>query len=215
MNIFLDLETIAGTDVPEDLLKVDSRLKDPVKIAAAKKEALNKTSFDGAFGKIVSLAFAVDDEEIDVVTRAGPSVREYEALNMFAGRLDAAISEARTTCGADGYAITWVGHNIQFDLGFLFKRAAVNRIKLPFRLPWPCNPWDKFVCDTNYLWAGRDYVKLDTLALVLLGERKTNTGADVAGMWERGEYDRIAEYNRDDVRITREVHKKLLAVRNG
>lgn len=213
MYITIDIETIAGTDVPEDLLKVDSRLKDPAKIEKAKEDARQKTVFDGAFGEIVSIAWAVDGGKIDSATRG----RESEDLTIVRALngIDEKVQEARDYSSAHDYAITWVGHNVEFDLGFIFKRCVVHGITLPSYFPWPIKPWDRFINDTQYMWGGRDFTKLDTLAYALLGERKTTTGADVAGMWERGEYAEIAEYNRDDVRKTREIHKKLIGVRNG
>ena len=54
-----------------------------------------------------------------------------------------------------------------------------------------------------------DAISLDALAWILLGKRKTMTGADVAGLWADGEYDRIAQYNVEDVETTRAVHKIL------
>jgi hypothetical protein len=214
MFITLDIETIAGTDVPEDLLKVDSRLKDPDKIAKAKEEARQKTSFDGAFGEIVSIAWAVDGGDISSSTREYAG--EEKLLRAAVREIDEDVRGARDYSSAHDYAIKWVGHNIEFDLGFIFKRCVVHGISLPSYFPWPIKPWDRFINDTGYMWGGaKEFVKLDTLAYALLGERKTNSGADVAGMWERGECDKIAEYNRDDVRLTREIHKKLIGVRNG
>ncbi|MCR9214807.1 MAG: hypothetical protein NXI13_13910 [Proteobacteria bacterium] len=215
MNIFIDIETIAGTDVPLDLMKVDSRLKDPAKIEAAKQAAVAKTSFDGAFGQIVSIAWAIDDGAISSVWRE-TEWDEKDILGAFFDNLKFELDSARTAATAQTYEAAWVGHNIAFDLGFLFKRSVVLDIERTVRFPWPVNPWDQQVFDTQYQWAGRgNYVKLDTLAYSLLGERKTDSGADVAGMWKRGEYLNIANYNRDDVRITREVFKRLSGVKEA
>ena len=209
MKIYIDIETIAGTDVPDDFRKFDGRLKDPEKIAADRKKVIDKTVFDGAFGEIVSIAWAVEESTVRTTFRTDQR-SETTMLHDFFISLKKDVTDARSSVTNENYESTWVGHHIQFDLGFLFKRSIILQVAQTLRLPWPCNAWDRRVYDTMYEWAGRDTVSLDKLAYVILGERKTDKGSDVAGMWERGEYDKIAAYNASDVDLTRKIHHRMV-----
>tara|TARA_R110000782_G_C14819205_1_gene413789 strand:- start:10491 stop:11147 length:657 start_codon:yes stop_codon:yes gene_type:complete len=210
MNIYIDIETIGGKReaVPDEFLKVAANLKDPEKIEAARVLALEKTSFNGAFGEIVSIAWAVDGDKVNCFNREGEDDSEKWMLEKFFMAVEQAINRHRTSSENFGYK--WIGHFIQFDLGFLFKRAKILGVDMrSVNLPWPVNSWDKQVVDTMYLWAGRDTVSLDVLAFVLLGERKIESGADVAFYWSEHEFKKIRLYNIDDVEKTRNVHKIL------
>lgn len=208
MNIFLDIETIKAEQVDDKYLKLDSRLKDPEKIAIAQQNALEKTVFDGAFGECVSIAWAIDDYSVVGVGRRTED--EADFLKIALDMLQSHVFKRATQVGIAEYRKTWIGHNIAFDLGFLFKRCAVLGVNSPIRIPWPVNPWDRNIKDTAYMWEGRQHtVSLDKLSHVLLGEGKETGGSEVAKMWVNKQYDDILKYNMDDVRKTRDVFKNM------
>lgn len=209
MNIYTDIETVGAKReaVPDEFLKVAANLKDPEKIEAARVVALEKTSFNGAFGEIVSISWAVDGDKVNCFNRNGPEDSEKWMLEKFFMCLEEDLSKQKS---AHTFAAKWIGHFLQFDLGFIFKRCKILGVDTrSVHVPWPVNSWDKQVEDTMYMWAGRDTVSLDVLAFVLLGERKIESGADVAFYWSEGDYQKIRLYNIDDVEKTRNIHKIL------
>ena len=60
---------------------------------------------------------------------------------------------------------------------------------------------------------GRDTVSMDNLCDILgIPGKDGFDGSMVAEAWANGEHAKIAEYCADDVRRTREIHKRFLAV---
>lgn len=51
-------------------------------------------------------------------------------------------------------------------------------------------------------WDARNYTKLDVLARVLGVETKSGSGEQVASMWDRGEWEAVANYCLQDVYVT-------------
>lgn len=214
--VYFDLETIPCQDEayrlelarkvepPKTLKKqesIDAWLSENRDRAA--DEEMAKTSFDGGRGHICTIAWAKDDSPI-YVEHAKTLDEERGVIEAFFGDIDPYHSEIL------------VGHNITgFDLGFLRKRAVVLGVKMPppQRLPRDPKPWDKNVHDTMTMWAGgTNRISMDNLCAILGIEGKDGfDGSQVAGAWTAGEHDKIAEYCRDDVYRTREIHKRFLA----
>lgn len=213
--LYFDLETIPCQD-PEYLADMERQItapasfKNPESIEkwmdenrkSAALEALGKTSFDGGRGHICTIAWAKNDSQI-AVRHAKTVADERNILIDFFADIDPYHSE------------TLVGHNITgFDLGFLRKRAIVLGVKMPPRsaMPRDPKPWDKTVLDMMFAWAGgTNRISMDDLCKVLGIEGKAGfDGSMVAGAWANGEHDKIAEYCRDDVHRTREIHKRFI-----
>lgn len=213
--VYFDLETIPCQDeaylaelerkvkAPSTYKKqesIDKWLSENRKTAAL--EALSKTSFDGGRGHICTIAWAKNDSPI-TARHAKTILEEAVILRDFFSDLD------------DFHSETLVGHNISgFDLGFLRKRAIVLGVKMPSRqsLPRDPKPWDKSILDTMSAWAGgTNRVAMDELCKILSIEGKQGfDGSMVAKAWADGEHDKIAEYCRDDVWRTREIHKRFI-----
>lgn len=214
--VYFDLETIPCQDPDhlEDLRRTvtpPGNIKKPESIQAwldenresAALEALAKTSFDGAYGHVCTIAWAKNDGKIEV-RHAKTVADERSVIDDFFAALDPYHSE------------TLVGHNITgFDLPFLRKRAIALSIPLPrpAKFPRDPKPWDKSVHDTMAMWAGgTNRIGMDRLCKVLgITGKGGFDGSMVAEAWTNGEHDKIAEYCRDDVYRTREIHKRFLA----
>lgn len=213
--VYFDLETIPCQDesyllelerkvqAPKTLKKkesIDKWLSENRKASAI--EAMKKTSFDGGRGHICTIAWAKDDSPIRAAHAASIS-DERSIIEAFFNDLDPYHSEVL------------VGHNITgFDIGFLRKRAIVLGIKMPSpqSLPRDPKPWDKNVHDTMSMWAGgAGKISMDNLCSILGVKGKDGfDGSQVADAWADGEHDKIAEYCRDDVWRTREIHRRFL-----
>lgn len=214
--VYFDLETIPCQD-PDYLEVLKRKVRAPATYKKqesiekwlaenrdiAAQEALGKTSFDGGRGHICTICWAKNDGKIE--TRHAKTVsQEREVITDFFADMDPYHSE------------TLVGHNIAgFDIPFITKRAIALGIRLPDRqsLPRDPKPWDKTMADTMPMWAGaKGKVSMDDLCGILGIEGKQGfDGSMVAAAWAAGEHDKIAEYCRDDVWRTREIHKRFLA----
>lgn len=213
--VYFDIETIPCQDgdylaelaknitAPKTLKKAESIEKwlDENRDSAA-IEALGKTSFDGGRGHVCSIAWAKNDSGIEV-RHAKTVAEERSVISDFFSDLDPYHSE------------TLVGHNITgFDLGFLKKRAVCLGIPLPDVSSFPRDPkpWDKSVQDTMIMWAGsKDRVSMDNLCKILgITGKNGFDGSMVAAAWAAGEHDKIAEYCKDDIHRTREIHKRFI-----
>ena len=163
-------------------------------------EAMSKTSFDGGRGHVCTISWAKNDSPI-TVRHAKTIADERQVISDFFDDLDNFHSE------------TLVGHNISgFDVGFLRKRAIVLGIKMPQKGTFPRDPKPWTMADTMAMWAGgTNRVSMDNLCDILGIEGKDGfDGSMVAEAWAKGEHDKIAEYCRDDVYRTREIHKRFL-----
>ena len=220
MNLYFDLETIpdqregalvrifAGVTAPARYKKQDSIDKWMHDNAQAEaEEQYLKTSLHGISGEIVSIAWAIDDGEVQGYIRL-PSHSEKDLLRTFFFEVS-----KETKLGEGDYPnLCWIGHNlIDFDLRYLHQRCMVNRIKPPFIIPADARHGSPVVFDTMRAWAGfRGYVSQAALCEVLGIEGKGDMeGKDVWPAYQAGEYDKILAYNKNDVRIVRELYRRM------
>jgi hypothetical protein len=225
VNIVLDIETIPvqRDDLRADLaaaVKPPATLKKAESIAAwqkderptAEAEAVARSSFDGAYGQVCCIGWAIDDEPPQSLVVDNLSAEEE-------GRILAswftAIRAAHNLSGTAGRRPTFIGFNhISFDLPFLWKRAVVHNVKPPIWWPNDAKPWSDHVYDCMVAWAGpKDRISMDRLCKVLGIPGKSGvSGADVWPMAQEGQWSEIAAYCRDDVARTRAIHRRLAFV---
>ena len=213
--VYFDIETIPCQDGDylnelERKVKPPANLKKPESInkwlsdnrKTAAIEAMGKTSFDGGRGHVCTIAWAKNDSPIAVL-HAKTVSEERAVLDGFFSELDQYHSE------------TLVGHNISgFDIGFLRKRAIVLGVTMPKPASFPRDPkpWDKSILDTMSAFAGgTGKISMDNLCSILGIEGKQGfDGSMVADAWANGEHEKIADYCKDDVWRTREIHKRFI-----
>lgn len=213
MIVTFDIETIP-VQQPEIIEQIASEIKAPAtykkpeSIAewelnnkqAAIDEAVAKTSFDGAYGQICCIGWAIDDGDIKSATGS-----ESLVIKTFFNHL---VENNPRSIDA-----TFIGHNVSaFDLRFLFQRAIILGIRPPSFIPFNVKSWDSRVFDTMTFFAGfGNRISLDKLSKALGLEGKTGvTGADVWPMYKAGEIAKIAEYCEHDVALTRDIYKRLM-----
>lgn len=215
--VYFDIETIPSQSQDyferiQERITPPGNIKKPESIekwmeengASAALEQMEKSSFDGGRGHICTIAWAKDDGEVQCF-HAATLEEEKPLLAAFFNALDPYHSE------------TLVGHNILgFDIGFLRKRAIVLGVPLPRNDVFPRDPkpWEKKIHDTMVMWAGgTNRISMDDLCDILgIPGKDGFDGSMVADAWLRGEHAKIAEYCADDVRKTREIHKRFMAV---
>ena len=209
-TLFLDIETIP-TDldwVIDDLranIKPPAQYKKPDSIAEwmeanaeqALADAIHSTGLDGSYGRITCIGYAFDDEPVQTVG-THLQMTEHTILADFA----ADINSRKIT--------KIVGHNIiDFDMEFLKKRAIIHGVKI--ELPFLASKYDSVFFDTMTKWSAQKRIKMDKLARVLGIKGKSDVdGSMVWDMHQRGEHQAIADYCADDVRMVREIYKRMI-----
>lgn len=210
MNVYLDIETIPTQN--EDFQRyVCEKLKAPANyknedtikkwLEENKDEAIHKTSLDGAFGEIVVIGVAINDEPPVLFYREDWQAKDREAdiLTRFNDYLREKANKCRTIP-------QFIGHNItKFDDRFIFQRSVINNVK-PYYTATRQNTYD-----TMTEWAGYgNTIALDKLCKVLGIEQKGDIdGSKVWQYIQDGKINEVAEYCAKDVERVRKVYKRM------
>lgn len=214
-NVFIDIETIP-TQVQEHKDFVQKRHDAKKKTARSKDDdkVYHETGLSGSFGEIVSIAWAVDDQPVQAIYRTSLELgTERAMLQKFAHILKGQINHHTKTENRVLYQPKlWIGHRVKdFDLRFLQQRFIVNRLdpQIDFYLEKKDG-----IFDTMHAWAGYKSNAMVSLAELCqaLGIPVKSNGLDGSKVWEAvmaGEFEKIAEYNCEDVEATRAVFNAL------
>ena len=109
--------------------------------------------------------------------------------------------------------MTWIGHNVDFDIRFLWQRLIVHSVDdvCGLRNILQSKPWEGDRIDTMQLWAGtKDRISLENLCLALGIPGKN--GMDGSQVWDyvqAGRYEEVAAYCSADVERVREIWRRL------
>lgn len=213
MRIYLDIETIGTTD-PVVIAEIAAGIKHPGNMSkpetiakweaedkpALVAEAVSKTSFDGALGRVICVCVAADEGKVTAII--GEESDVLTDLHKWIGMLPVGPLSA-------------VGHNVAWDVRFLWQRYVVNSIRPPHAIVKACRakPWD--IEDTMLLWnPERDRrISLDRLckALRVPSSKGDLDGAKVWDYYRAGKIAEIADYCRADVEAMRACHLRMLA----
>jgi hypothetical protein len=228
MNVFLDIETIPGQ--PEGAIKAEIAKTIEAPAAMSKPETINDwhngsgkyagvkdaaiekayrdTSFNGAIGELVSIAFAIEDRQPEVFSRADYKAGgERDILTLAFDTIYLAMKK-------DRHSTTpyFIGQYVAgFDLKFLFHRCVILGIQPPFSLPFSGKHGRDFYC-TQEAWAGfKGRMSQDNLckALGIAGKPDDIDGSKVWDFVKSGDVKRVAEYNCDDIEKVRAIYNRI------
>lgn len=204
IELFLDIETLPdqspGAKAREaERVEAPANYKDADKIAAYKaeraEEAYRKTALNGAKGSIFCIGYAFDDEK--VLCDIGSS--EISLLDGF-------FSHLPTTT-----LLKAIGHNVEFDLRFIWQRAIILGVKPPANFPRPQRFNNEFMFCTMQAWAGygnriscRDLCE----ALGMPYEDEVD-GSQVYDAWKRNDFASITKHCKADVERVRQIYKRM------
>lgn len=185
------------------------------------EESYRKTALDGGRGQLCCASFAVEDSEQVHSLFLMPAIPANEIEPPFyiqnGGMIVHTESEfLRKLFDAIGQEIgglpsMFVGHNIVFDLKFLFHRAVINQVNPGLRLN-QSGKHDQHFYDTMEAWAGfRGYIKLDELCDILGIEQPADEidGSKVWECYQAAEYGKILNHNIADIKRVQQVYKHL------
>jgi len=163
------------------------------------ENAFELTSVDGAWGRILCIAYAFDDEEVQVLYRE--DLDEKKLLEDFWRK----IKESDVI----------VGHKIlDADIPFLWKRSIIYGVK-PSRYFDLREGMDNRIFDTSFYWSlGTGYSSLEKLCLALeLPNPKRNMhGSQVPKYFKQGRVQEILEYCKEDTKAVRSIHNKITTI---
>ena len=211
MKITLDIETLPDlTDGAKE--RVRAALKPPANYSKPDtiqkwiddnaEDAWRKTSFDGGYGSICVIGYAIDDQPAKTII-----------VDDEAGALVSFWADVTSAMKSPGEAPEWIGHNLLgFDLPFLWKRTVVHSLPLRKFIPKDARHGAGRAFCTMQAWAGyKDRISLDSLAKILgLPSHKDNfDGSMVYDAWMAGEKQKVADYCRADVNLTRDIYRRI------
>ncbi|MEM8583213.1 MAG: 3'-5' exonuclease [Bacteroidota bacterium] len=223
--LFLDIETVSGCPVYEDLsedlkalwaLKARSILKrydsdDPIQEDELSATYLDRAAIYAEFGKIVCISVGVlyrdrADQQIKIRLKSYANDDEAQLLKDFSALLDQYYKNPSTHF--------MCGHNIkEFDVPYMCRRMVVHQLPFPTLLDISGKkPWEtKHLLDTMELWKFGDrkaYTSLKLLAATLgFPSPKDDIDGSMVGRvyWEDKDLDRIAHYCEKDTLATAQL----------
>jgi uncharacterized protein YprB with RNaseH-like and TPR domain len=164
--------------------------------ATARLEAVNRTALDGTYGRLASVAWAMNDEAVKCV-------RGDDELAL----LNAAAIEFRVNTPMD-----IVAFNGEFDLRFLYQRMVINKIPVPHPLRHALRVREGWI-DPMRLWAGfKGTIKQTELELALgISREDAIAGADVGTAIDAGDWGAVEYHNMCDVENLRAIYRRMKA----
>ena len=159
-----------------------------------------KTALNGGYGQVRLIGIAANDNPVSVLENAN----EATLLQQFNQWITEQLN------GLPKNAIHFIGHNIEWDLRFLYHRFVINRIAPAAHLIH--NRYSEHLFDTMQAWAGYgSHIKLDELCTILNipTPKDSLDGSQVWDYIQAGRVQEVADYCARDVAATREVYRRL------
>jgi predicted PolB exonuclease-like 3'-5' exonuclease len=200
-RLFLDIETIPADGEKIDTLKklweeIKKKNNNGIKKVESDFETFfRNTSFQGEFGRILCIGYAIDDNDVGCLVGD-----EKEILRKF--------------WKLAGDTNLFVGHNLmEFDLRFIYKRSIIHNIRPSRELSF-ARYRSEPIFDTMKEWEkwGAQGVSLHRLTTALGITSPKEEGIDGSKVYDyflAGKTDEIAEYCKRDVAATRSVYKRM------
>ena len=202
-RVYVDIETLP----PEK----ESGLYE--ELCQSSDDEFRKLALDGDFGRVLTVGVIVEQD--NQITHQGLLGRERQTL-MFH------LDEVRTLRGfwklMQGFNTNRdlvIGHNVFWDLLFLYKRSIVQRVRPSVELSF-ARYRSQPIYDTMQMWNRwdfRKFISLDKLAKVLGLESSKQQGIDGSKVYDHfcaGCHVEIADYCMRDVRLVRQIYQRMV-----
>lgn len=212
-KLFFDIETIPADDSSRGALQYlyDRKKLKNAELVDTFEDFYLKTSFDGSFGRIACIAYAVNEDPIRVISIEQGEKKLLEDFWFVAKQCD-----------------IFVGHNIMdFDLRFILQRSMILGVKPSWtrfqelgKKPWEMGKYLSFaryanipIFDTMMEWSNWGNQKLGlehvALALGIPTPKEGIDGSEVWNFYQAGKINDICEYCKRDVETTRAVYNRM------
>ncbi len=219
-KLFLDIETIPAPEDEHETLKYlfqkkaekwlkKKEMSDEVAHESNSidklTEFINNSTFDGSFGRILCIAYAIDNDDVKVICEPDNEAKMLIDFWTVANAVD-----------------QFVGHNVMdFDLRFIWQRSVKLKIRPSWRMDGmgsKCLSFARYrsypIYDTMREWGkwSMGSVGLEHLALALgiPTPKQGIDGSQVFDFYKAGKIDEICEYCMRDVETTRQVYKRMV-----
>jgi hypothetical protein len=215
-RLFLDIETLPAGKMSHEAVKLifeKKRAKKSQKEDCEKQvdfeQYLLGTSFDGTFGRILCIGYAIDDQPVECLCYDQDEVR---TLKEFWEIVESLSLPAENRYQEHG--LLFIGHNIiDFDMRFIYQRSIINKVKPAYDVSFA--RYRSFpMFDTMKEWTkwGSNSVGLEPLALALeIPTPKDGIdGSQVYQFYQAGKISEICEYCKRDVECTRKVYDRMI-----
>ena len=201
MKLFLDIETLPAPGDKMELIKSfweESRKRYDTKETKGINDFdtyFRNTSFQGEFGRILCVGYAIDDKPTEILS--GDEKMILQKFWVIAKDAD-----------------LFIGHNIMdFDLRFIYKRSIINKVRPSKELSFARyrnNPIYDTMCEWEK-WGARG-TSLHKLSIVLGVESPKEEGIDGSKVYDyflAGKTEEILKYCKRDVEATRAVYNTM------
>lgn len=217
-KLFFDIETIPAPKEAEKTLRYLYERKKKKHEDMEKEEGFmsyedfyDKTGTDGTYGRICTIAYAVNDEPVQSLS--GEEKQMVEKFWEVAARTD-----------------LFVGHNIRdFDLPFIMQRSVIlgvkptwNKFEEPGKKPWDMQKFLSFaryknlpIFDTMWEWSNwvdkwsNKTIEHIALAMGIPTPKEGIDGSEVWKFYQAGKIKEICDYCMRDVETVRAVYKRM------
>lgn len=208
----LDIETISNVDLIASLPEPEvalGNIKDPdkvrEKVAEVKKKQIDKMGCNPLYGRICSFSIFSETEKLYRTIKEATDSEEIELINDIFKVLTIGQEEPTVI-------ITWNGYD--FDLPFIFKRAALLRVEKPQYTP-PLAYWNRRYKHDTHIDLMRELnnwescgMNLNQAGLSFLGKGKTERDySTYAELIKTGQGDLIGLDNLCDTELTYNIFK--------
>jgi 3'-5' exonuclease len=215
-RLFLDIETLPAGEKNHEALKylfekkrAKKNKKENCENIVDFEQYLLGTSFDGTFGRILCIGYAIDDQPIDCLCYDQDEARTLKEF----WEIVESISLPGDNRYQD-YGVQFIGHNlIDFDMRFIYQRSIVNKIEPAYDISF-ARYRNYPMYDTMKEWIkwANSNVGLESIALALgiPTPKEGIDGSQVYQFYQAGKIKEICEYCKRDVECTREVYKRMV-----
>jgi len=213
-KLYFDIETLPANEGSKEILELLFKKKQEKSAKKKKKKAgceevcdidaddfdsfFRKTSFDGAFGRVLCIAYAINDGELEVICNPDDEKKTLKEFWEIAKDVD-----------------LFIGHNIMdFDLRFLCQRSAILGVKPTRDLSFARYRHDP-IFDTMKEWSKwgdpKNCSSLEHIALAMgiPSPKDDIDGSQVYDFFMDGKVKDICDYCKKDVATTRLVYKRM------
>ena len=197
-KLFFDIETLPAAEELHKILEEihQKKIADGKKCPATVEEYIEKTNFDGAFGRIACIGYALNAEP---------------AKTFFGDEKELLLNFWDLAKNVD----IFIGFNVfDFDLRFIYQRSIILGVKPTKDLSF-ARYRSSPIYDEMYEWSKwnmQSKISLDTLAKALgIPSSKGGEveGKNVAKTYAAGKIDLICKYCEEDVEVTRKIYLKM------
>ena len=166
------------------------------------EKAWRKTALNGGYGQIYCIGVAMGYKEPFVIQMDN----EKEMLQCFFAKINEAVKELHSHHGS----IVFIGHNVEWDLRFLYQRCVINGVEPTVELIH--SKYSPHVFDTMQQWAGfGNRISLDDLCQIL-NIPTPKQGIDGSQVWDfvqQGKGQEVMEYCRRDVAAVQAIYRRM------